>query len=144
MGRSPLLPILTVPGQPRLIRWPHIGSCWPCHPLPHPASPAHHHTRRHHLTCHHVHVGLGIHNHDPGVMTQPGNVLPPSPRRGGATSAYRAGADFLEVKHHRLWASDVFWVYIRHSIGLTPFVTPPVTYLYTLVKFGGQLILLPS
>ena len=29
-------------------------------------------------------------------------------RRGCATSAYRAGADLLEVKRHGLWSSDTF------------------------------------
>lgn len=33
-------------------------------------------------------------------------------RRGGATAAYRAGADFLSVQRHGTWTSDAFWDYI--------------------------------
>ena len=31
-------------------------------------------------------------------------------RRGGATTAFREGADFIDVKRHGLWRSDAFWV----------------------------------
>ena len=37
-----------------------------------------------------------------------------SMRRGGATTAVRAGADFLDVKRHGLWQSDAFWEYIAN------------------------------
>lgn len=33
-------------------------------------------------------------------------------RRGGATSAFRAGVDFIHVKRHGTWSSDAFWDYI--------------------------------
>ena len=33
-------------------------------------------------------------------------------RRGGATAAHRAGADFLSVQRHGTWTSDAFWDYI--------------------------------
>ena len=33
-------------------------------------------------------------------------------RRGGATTAYRAGVDELSVKKHGHWRSDAFWSYI--------------------------------
>jgi hypothetical protein len=33
-------------------------------------------------------------------------------RRGGATTAYRAGVDQMSVKRHGRWHSDAFWVYI--------------------------------
>jgi hypothetical protein len=36
-------------------------------------------------------------------------------RRGGATAAYRAGADFLSVKRHGTWTSDAFWDYIANE-----------------------------
>jgi len=33
-------------------------------------------------------------------------------RRGGATAAYQAGADFLNIQRHGTWSSDSFWRYI--------------------------------
>ena len=33
-------------------------------------------------------------------------------RRGGATTAFREGADFIDVKRHGLWRSDAFWDYV--------------------------------
>ena len=33
-------------------------------------------------------------------------------RRGGATTAFRDGADFNDVKRHGLWRSDAFWDYV--------------------------------
>ena len=42
----------------------------------------------------------------------PGLYSIQSLRRGGATSAYRAGVAILEVKWHGLWSSEAFWAYI--------------------------------
>lgn len=33
-------------------------------------------------------------------------------RRGGATTAYQAGADYAHIKRHGTWRSNVFWDYI--------------------------------
>lgn len=37
-----------------------------------------------------------------------------SMRRGGATTAVQAGADYLVVKRHGLWRSDAFWDYVAN------------------------------
>ena len=33
-------------------------------------------------------------------------------RRGGAMAAYRVGTDHIAIKHHGLWASYAFWLYV--------------------------------
>ncbi len=40
-------------------------------------------------------------------------------RKGGATSAYEAGVDYLHIKRHGTWRSDAFWAYITPQIDST-------------------------
>ena len=68
---------------------------------------------------------LDILGHDPGLYSLH------SLRRGGATTAYTAGVDSLDVKRHGNWASDTFWIYVT-----SPFVanSPVATALGAAVK----------
>ena len=50
------------------------------------------------------------------LQLDPTNFSLHSLRRGGATTAYRAGADQLAVKRHGQWRSDAFWVYITSPL----------------------------
>ena len=42
-------------------------------------------------------------------------------RRSGATTAYRAGVQFAQIKKHGCWRSDAFWAYVTNcATGHTP------------------------
>ena len=37
-------------------------------------------------------------------------------RRSGATTAYRAGVQFAQIKKHGCWRSDAFWTYVTNCV----------------------------
>ena len=42
-------------------------------------------------------------------------------RRSGATTAYRAGVQYAQIKKHGGWRSDAFWTYVTNCVtGHTP------------------------
>ena len=46
-------------------------------------------------------------------------------RRGGATTAYRAGIDQIHIKCHGMWANTEFWTYITSpSVSDSPVAAP--------------------
>ena len=98
--------------QAAVAGFPHLGS-QPT--LPHPGQ------QRTFASSSHTHIGKSrcLMLHTLGIDT--GLYSLHSLCRGGATAAYQAGADQLDIKCHGTWLSDAFWGYITApSVAMLP------------------------
>ena len=131
VGKTPLLPILSVPVHP-------ADPVAPCRQLL--AFPPTKSTNQLLLLCikkvqdhtvsHHACQRPQAHAMSPGVGHKA--VLFDSLWRGGAMVVYRVGADQLDIKRHGMWSIEAFWVYITDPCVSTSLVSRAIACYSTL------------